>query len=124
MSLELAIRHAKKNKIKPKGRTSISRFGALITDGYRFIYGWNSYKTHTLQARFAAKTGFPEKLHVHAEVAALAKAANSIDRPGFADMTLYVARVLADDSPACAKPCLGCLAAIAEFGIKHVEWTE
>jgi tRNA(Arg) A34 adenosine deaminase TadA len=131
MSLELAVRHALQNPIKSRGRTSISRFATVLTNGYNTFIGLNSYKSHPLQARFAIKTGFPEKIHIHSEIAAIAQVARQALIPNWAklnpdlsDYRMYIARVLADGSPALARPCPGCMAAITEFGIKHVEWTE
>lgn len=122
MTLELAIKYAKTNPIKSKGRTSISRFAAVLTNGWNTYIGFNTYRTHPLQARFAVKTGYPEKIHCHAEIAAIAKGTK--DRNwNLDDYTLYVARVLADDTPALARPCPGCMSAISEFNIKHVEFT-
>ena len=125
--LELAIKYAKTNPIKSKGRTNISRMAAVLTDGYRTFIGFNSYKSHPLQARFSKRVGEEHKIHVHAEVSVLAKALkewnpyfNTSNLDGF---TLYIARVLKDGTPALAKPCPGCLAAITEFNIKHVEYT-
>jgi len=124
MSLELAVRHALQNPIKSRGRTSISRFAAVLVNGYRTHVGFNSYKTHPMQARFAKATGSPEKIHIHAEIAAMCKAMQHRFGPDLSDYKMYVARVLADGTPACACPCEGCMAAITEFGIKRVEWTE
>lgn len=127
MSLELAVRHALQNPIKSRGRSSISRFGVVLTDGFRTVKSWNSYKTHPLQAHFAAQTGNPCKLSIHAEVAAIAKAfdVQRLEREqDLSRFKMYVARVLADDSLGLAMPCPSCWAAITEFGIKYVEWTE
>lgn len=115
MSLKLAIKHARKNPIKARGRSSISRFGVLLTDGYSHYFGWNSYKTHPFQARHGQDE---HKVHQHAEIAAIKKGLNR--RVRFEDYTLYVARVLADGTEANSKPCPGCMAAIIRYGIKKV----
>ena len=128
MSLERAVKHALKNPIKAKGRTSISRFGAILTDDFSTYYGWNSYRTHPLQAKFAAQTGTPEKIHVHAELSVCIQAAKTYLKYGkksdLSGFRLYVARVLANGTPALAKPCDSCLAALIEFGINEVIYTE
>lgn len=131
VSLSLAIKHAKLNPIKPRGRTSISRFACVLTNGYNTYIGWNTYKTHTLQAHFAAKTGCPEKIHIHAELHAIVQAARrslipnwAVPNPDLSGYKLYVARVLSNGEPANARPCESCWAAIAEFGIREVYWTE
>lgn len=119
MSLSLAIKHAKKNPIKARGRTSMPRLAAVLTDGFSTVVGYNSYKTHPLQARFGTDE---HKIHIHAEIAAIRK--GSARRIRFKDFTLYVARVLADGTVANSRPCTGCLAAIKEFGVKKVFYTE
>lgn len=126
MSLELAVRHALKNPIKSRGRTSISRFCTYITNGRSHFLGYNSYKTSPVQAKYAFKTGNPMKLHIHSEISALIRSAKMwrIGNDDPKDYRMYVARVLADGTPANARPCEGCMAAIAEFGIKEVYWTE
>src|ERR1700743_1186675 len=107
MSLELAIKHALKNPIEKMGRSSISRFGVYLASDYNSFYGHNSYKTHPMQARYAAKTGYPEKLHIHAELSAIIKALAYENRGNleFSDLSnyrMYIARVLKDDTPALA----------------------
>lgn len=119
MSLKLAIEHAKKNPIKARGRTSMPRLAAVLTDGYSTVVGYNSYKTHPLQARFGTDE---HKIHIHAEIAAIREGAAR--RICFKDFTLYVARVLADGTVGNSRPCTGCLAAIKEFGVKRVIYTE
>lgn len=126
MSLELAVRHALKNPIKSRGRTSISRFCTYITNGRSHFLGYNSYKTSPVQGYWASLTGSPLKLHIHSEIAALIRAAKMwrIGNDDPKDYKMYIARVLADGSPALARPCPGCMAAITEFGITQVSWTE
>ena len=122
MSIDLAIKHARTNPILPRGRNSISRFGCVITDGFRFFKGHNSYRTHPWQAKYGARTGLPEAVHVHSEIAALVQATRSGIVPSRS--TVFVARVLKDGSPALAKPCPGCLMALTEFGFTDIHWTE
>lgn len=119
--IELAIRHAKKNPIIQRGRSSIGRFGVVLTNGRRTFRSWNSYKSHPLQAKYAQH---PEQIHVHAEIAALAQMARRTSPKDWPEYTMYVARVFKDGTPALAAPCLGCQRAIIEFNIKHVEYTE
>lgn len=121
MCLELAIKYAEKNPIRARGRNSISRFASVLTDGYNTFIGWNSYKSHTLQARFAKN---PEQICIHSEIAAIAKALRFTKGKPLYKYNLYVARLLADGSTGIAKPCAGCQSAILEFGIKQVEWTK
>lgn len=80
--------------------------------------GHNSYtKTHSLQAHYGMRTGNPNKIYLHAELAALIKARQQVHK-------LVVFRYNADGSPALAKPCASCQLAIAEFGVKYVEFTK
>ncbi len=129
MTLQLAIKSALDNPIKARGHQSISRFSAVLTDGYRTFIGLNSYKTCPFQARFAADE---HKIHIHAEIAAIKKAFSAVysssnlygDFKPLRNYKMYVARLLADGTPALAKPCMGCMGAIETFGIKHLEYTE
>ncbi len=120
MSLEVAIRYAKKNPITRQGRSGMSRHGAFLTDGHSHFIGWNDYKSHPLQARF--NPDVPEKICTHAEISAIARAV-SAGVSDFDGYTMYVARVTADGEPGLARPCPGCWRALIEFGINEVEWT-
>ena len=111
MSLAKAMQLALGNPI-----TGLPRMAALIYDKkYLVSYGLNSRKSHPLQAKFAVND---KATCIHAEIAALANARQSVE-----GMTMYVARVYRNNKPAMAKPCEACRAAIIEFGLKDVEWT-
>jgi hypothetical protein len=104
----------------------------VLTDGVSLFIGRNSYRSHPVAKRFS---GTDAKICLHGEIDALVKATNyftkrsgihrskafSVDLSGF---SISVARVLADGSPALAKPCQSCQRALDHFNIKHVEWTE
>ena len=124
MSLEIAIRYAKQNKIRPKGRNSISRFCAYLTNGRSHFRGFNSYRTSPLQAKYSKGTDNPERICTHAEVQAIVKAVRKGKVTDFKDYTMYIARVLADGTPSIARPCESCWAALTEFRINDVHWTE
>lgn len=82
--------------------------------------GENSYsKTHPLQSKFAVVTGLCDKIFLHAEISALSKL-KDYHRPH----RIVVERYKLDGSPALAKPCIVCQAAIDAHGISHVEYTE
>lgn len=123
MSLEQAIKEARRNPIVPMGRTSIGRCAAVLTSGYRTFIGWNSYRSHPLQARFSTKVGEPYKIYIHAETAAIVRFLRELSSQELPDYKLYVARVLKDGTPANARPCVGCQSMIAEFNIKEVYYT-
>lgn len=129
-NLDKAISYARENPILPVGRNSISRFSSVLADGRIEIIGNNSYKTHTLQAKFGINS---KAIHLHSEIDAIIKAARWLaKRDGsrydsitdLSDFSISVARVLKDGTPAMARPCSGCMRALLYYGIKEIEWTE
>lgn len=111
MSLKVALEIARSNPIIGK-----PRMAAVIYDRRHLVsYGLNSFKTHPLMARF---NKHPQAVCLHAEIAALANARQSVE-----GLTMYVARAFADGSPGLAKPCKGCERALIEFGLGDVQWT-
>lgn len=78
-------------------------------------FGFNNYKTHPLQKQYARN---PASLCLHAEIDAIARLGHQAK-----GADLYVARVLKNGTPAMAKPCQGCVRAIAAFGIRNVYYT-
>ena len=80
--------------------------------------GNNSYvRTHTVQAKYAAKAGKPGAVFLHAEIDALIKARGKpIHR-------IFVSRVSISGEYVLAKPCKICQMALAEYGVKIVEHT-
>jgi len=76
----------------------------------------STIKTHPWQGKLAKKVGFPERVFLHAEIAALIKAREDVH-------TLVVARVLKDGTPAMAKPCPVCQEAIRLSGVHAVAYT-
>lgn len=87
--------------------------------GHLLAVGRNSYvKTHPLQARYALKGGNPDRIYLHAEVAALIRAS----KRGTVHK-LVIVRQSEAGNYLCAKPCSGCQAAISDFRVKHVEHT-
>lgn len=127
--LDLAIKSACKNPVKSRGRNSISRFAAVLTDGRNLFVGLNSYRTHPLQAKFGTNS---KCIHIHAELDAIIQAIRCHGRQlgkHYSDVTnlsgysMFVARVLGNGTPGIALPCVGCQRAIQTFNIKHIEWT-
>lgn len=127
--IDLAIAEARKNPIQPRGRNSISRFAAVLSDGKQTFTAWNSYKTHPLQAKFGSNE---QSIHQHCELAVIIKAIRCLSKQAgshYSDITdlggfrMAVARVLKDGTPALARPCIGCQRALEAFSIKDVEWT-
>lgn len=88
-----------------------SKRGKLLSIGH------NSYvKTHPLQAQLGAKTGKPNAIYLHAEVAALLKAKEPVHK-------LVITRFGKDGRPLLAKPCPACREAIKLFNVKVVQHT-
>lgn len=111
MSLDHAISLALENPIK-----GFPRMAVVIYHKRRFVcFGYNKLVTHPLQAKFCRHE---EAIYLHAEIAAIVTAKKSVE-----DMIMYVARVRKDNSPALAKPCVGCQKALAFFKLKDVFWT-
>lgn len=78
----------------------------------------NSYqKTHPYQAMLAKRSGNPEKVFLHAEIAALVKCRSGIP------YKIKIERYNKHNEPLLAKPCPICEAAIKEAGIHLVEYT-
>ena len=81
--------------------------------------GKNSYvKTHPLQAKYAMKAGLPDKLFLHAEIAAIVKC-RDLERA----YRIEVVRVGKNGDLLLAKPCPVCQSAIEASGIKIIEHT-
>ena len=79
--------------------------------------GHNSYsKTHPAQARFGRKSGKPNAIFLHAELACLLRAKEQVHR-------LEVFRYDNDGKPVNSKPCPSCQLAIKAYGVKHVKHT-
>ena len=100
-------------------RTKRQHITALAYDkrGKLLAVGRNSYtKTHTLQAHYGIKAGKPGAIFLHAEIAALLKARESVYK-------LVILRFGATGEPLLAKPCAACQLAIKDFKVKHVVHT-
>jgi deoxycytidylate deaminase len=94
---------------------------AIIYDkrGRVLSVGVNSYvKTHPMMAEYARRAGEPHKVYLHAEVAAITRCTH-IERAH----KIVVLRYTEDGSPANARPCKICQAAIKAAGIEIVEHT-
>ena len=98
-----------------KTSTCRQRHGAVLASGRRVLgVGVNSFRSHPNHVS-------DPKRHAsfHAEVAVL----RQIGYAGDGKMSLYVARVLRDDSPALSLPCALCREEIRKAGIKTVVFT-
>lgn len=94
---------------------------AVITDkrGRVISVGQNNYhRTHTMQAFHAKKVGVPEKIYIHAEVAAIVKCKDLSKAH-----KISVFRYNKQGLPMLAKPCIICMSCIEASGIKQIEFT-
>ena len=94
---------------------------AIIYDrkGNVLSMGNNSYiKTHPMQAKYANQVNEPHKVFLHAEIHAIIKC-KDIDRAS----KIVIFRYKEDGSPAYAKPCSICQAAINQTKINFIEHT-
>jgi tRNA(Arg) A34 adenosine deaminase TadA len=104
-----------------------ARMSAVVKVGDTKVMGYNSKKSHPFQKRFAKDDSC---IYLHAEIDAIKnylKFTRDID--SLRDAELYIMRVKRDgrNGPwitGLSKPCVGCLRAIATFGIPHVYYTE
>lgn len=109
--LKLAIDTATSSPYKKKVGAVLMRKNKVITTATN-VYD----KTHPLQARLACKVGLPEKIYLHAEIAALIKCREEVD-------TIIVARVNAQGKLRMAKPCKICALALQQSQIDKVFYT-
>lgn len=94
----------------------------FVIEAYCFLknsrllsFATNSYnKSHPIQSYFAAKVGLPNKIYLHAEIAALLKT------KGKNVYSIHVIRKDAKGNLANAKPCPICMEAIKAYGIKKI----
>ena len=96
---------------------------AIITDKHGHIISRanNSYvKTHPMQARLAENVGLEQKIYLHAEVLAILRAGNRIEKAK--SMEIY--RFDTNGKPKLAKPCPICMELISTTPIKRIFYTE
>ena len=107
--------------IKMPVKASQQRLAAICVDrkGKVLGRGVNSYtRTHPLQKHFAIMAALPEeKMFLHAELQAVLRSRDKEIH------TIYVARVLKDDTISLAKPCKACSQMLKSFGVQKVVYT-
>ena len=91
------------------------RHAALCLDssGHIVAVGTNSRKTHPQQAEYAKRVGRPQKVSLHAELAALIRARVDVE-------TLIVCRINKNGDLRNSKPCPVCALALEEAGVEEV----
>mgnify|MGYP006288937977 CR=1 FL=1 len=88
---------------------------ALTKKGDIIGVGQNKMKSHPFQAKFGRNE---ESIYLHAETAALLDALNRGENPNGA--TMHVIRRLRNDSFGLARPCQGCMKALAVYGVDRI----
>ncbi len=93
-----------------------------ITIRNRIIsFGYNRLKTDPFQARFGKNS---DSIYLHAEIHAIKNALRRVSVDDLRRADLFVMRVMTGKNKwGMAKPCTGCMRAIAEFNIKNVWFT-
>lgn len=91
-------------------------FKAVITDkkGNVLSIGENNYtKSHPYMAKMAMMYDEPDKIFLHAEIAAILKCRRLTDAH-----TIHIYQIAKDGTVTLAKPCKICAGAISKAGIK------
>ncbi len=94
------------------------RVGAVLVSASGIIVGVgnNKRKTHPQQKRYAVKAGMPDRLFLHAEIAAL------IDREKYAP-TIVVCRLTKKGRLAMARPCPVCMLALKLAAVREIYYS-
>lgn len=99
--------------------------GAVLVSGKDVVsVGVNGKKSHPLQQKFnniRFKDDSAAQHLMHAEIEALVK--GRAHHREIEDAAIYVYRVMKDGSIGMARPCVGCMAALKEYGIREVFYT-
>ena len=90
---------------------------AIVIRNDIIAVGNNQKKTHPFQERFKKND---EAIYLHAETDCIKNALKHVDQDKLSKATLYVCRIKKDGTWGLAKPCKGCMKAIATFNIKNV----
>lgn len=110
--------------IEPVGQARLASL--LVYKNDVVAVGYNQRKSHPFQSRFSHHA---EAIYLHSETDCIKNALRHVSLDVLSKCTLYVLRVKRPDSNSsdfirgAARPCKGCQAAIAQFGIKKVYYT-
>lgn len=77
--------------------------------------GYNSRKSHPIQSKYKSRN---ERIFLHAELSAIHSVIRTRGVSYLQHCTLVVIRLDAEGNEANSRPCIGCLRAIKEFGLK------
>ena len=99
--------------------------GCIAVLGNKILsVGYNTTKTHPLQAHYNRLRGFKDDLcnhGLHAEIACLLPLRGS--EIAFDKLKLYIYRLRCDGGYGMARPCKGCMAFIKSCGIHDIYYT-
>lgn len=102
-------------------RVANARLAAgLLYKGDFVSIGTNQSKSHPFQAQF---TKHHEAIYLHAETDAIKNGLKVLSLTELSKCTLFVCRIKQDQSFGLARPCEGCMRAIANFDIRRVYYT-
>lgn len=102
-------------------RVANARLAAgLLYKGDFVSIGTNQFKSHPFQAQF---TKHEEAIYLHAETDAIKNGLKVLSLSDLSKCTLFVCRIKQDMSYGLARPCEGCMRAIANFYIRRVYYT-
>jgi deoxycytidylate deaminase len=112
-------------KIAETGQNRAKLAASIVIKNEIISIGTNRLKSHPLQAKFGKNRYC---IYIHAEIDAIVKALKLIKPEELKKATLYVARTkqsrTGEQVSGLAKPCAGCMQAIASFGINKVIWSQ
>lgn len=97
-----------------------TRLCACLVYRNQYVLGINQRKTDTFHARYTTNE---EAVYRHAESDAIKRGIKEFGKNALTNSTLYVLRLLVNDTIAMAKPCCTCQSIIREYGIPRVLYT-
>jgi len=95
------------------------QIGCIVTNkrGRVIASGYNQFKTHPLQVRYAKHNDRSEKIYLHAEISALIRCREE-------PHTVYIGRIMKNGKAGMCKPCPICEYAIRKAGVKVIIYTD
>ena len=104
-----------------------AKFAAAVAIRGKIIsLGFCSKKSHPFAAKYGKNSS---SIYLHAETAAILNSLNHVQKEDLEKATMYICRVKRPNANSknwvhgLAKPCQGCVKAIAEFGFKKVVYS-
>jgi len=116
----------RRQAIDNEGASRAKMAAAVVLKGKVISTGRNQYKTHPIATEYGKNR---DAIFLHAETHAIVNSLNHLDKDDLRKATLYIYRVKRPDNTkssyvnGLAKPCKGCMRAIAEFDFKRVVYT-